>query len=295
MQTLQFHDLPTTPIAPPPSARSMLEKIVWHKQQEVAQMQTQVSLEQLQKVLDAPRADVGFLGALRQRKPSLIAEVKKASPSRGVIRSQFEPVLIAQAYERSGASCISVLTDQAFFQGSFEYLWDVRQAVRIPLLCKEFIIDPYQVYLARSAGADAILLIAAILTDEQLRELLQLSHHLGMNALVEVHTLDELDRVLSSPHAYLIGINNRSLSDFTVNIKTTQMMLTQRRVELDRLGVTVVSESGLERSSDVKFVTEAGAHAVLVGESLLRQRNLEQAVYRLIPSSYPLPSESIAS
>jgi indole-3-glycerol phosphate synthase len=273
----------------------MLEKIVWHKQQEIDQMQTQVSLNQLQKVLDAPRADIGFLGALRQKKPGLIAEVKKASPSRGVIRAQFDPVAIAQVYEQSGAACISILTDQAFFQGSFEYLWEVRQAVRIPLLCKEFIIDPYQVYLARSAGADAVLLIAAILNDEQLRELLRLAHHLGMNALVEVHSLAELDRVLSLPQAYLIGINNRSLADFTVNIKTTQTLLAQRRSELDRLGVTVVSESGIWRSADVKFVTEAGAHAVLVGESLLRHHSLELAIQSLIPSLYRVPSQPIAS
>jgi indole-3-glycerol phosphate synthase len=291
MQTLQIpHGLPTLPIAPPPSARSMLEKITWHKQQEVAQMQNQVPLKQLQQWLDAPRAEIGFLGALRQSKPSLIAEVKKASPSRGVIRSQFDPVAIAQAYAQAGAACISVLTDQAFFQGSFEYLWAVRQRVDIPLLCKEFIIDPYQVYLARSAGADAVLLIAAILNNEQLQELVQLAHHLGMNALVEVHTLEELDRVLTLPHVYLIGINNRSLADFTVNLHTTQILMTKRQAKLESLGITIVSESGIERPSDIKFVAKAGVHAVLVGESLLRQPNLEQAVHRLFPNQSPVSS-----
>jgi indole-3-glycerol phosphate synthase len=295
MKILQFPDLPALPIAPPPAARSMLEKIVWHKQQEVAQMQTQVSLKQLQQSLDAPRASIGFLAALRRQRPSLIAEVKKASPSRGVIRAEFDPVAIAQAYERSGASCISVLTDRAFFQGSFEYLWEIRQAVNLPLLCKEFVIDPYQIYLARSSGADAVLLIAAILDDEKLQEMSQLVHHLGMNALIEVHTLEELDRVLALPQAYLIGINNRSLADFTVNLYTTQKILAQRQVHLDRLGITVVSESGIERWSDVNFVAKAGARAVLVGESLLRKPNLEQAVRNLFPKLSPVPSQSSAS
>ncbi|MCU0568420.1 MAG: indole-3-glycerol phosphate synthase TrpC [Oculatellaceae cyanobacterium Prado106] len=293
MSALQYPPvLPTLPIAEPPEDQSMLNKIVWHKHQEVEQLRQQLSLYQLKQSLDAPRATTGFLGALRQssQKPSLIAEVKKASPSRGVIRVEFDPVAIAQTYEKAGAACISVLTDQAYFQGSFEYLWAVRKAVSIPLLCKEFIVDPYQIYLARSFGADAVLLIAAVLEDELLQELLQLAYQLGMNALVEVHTLAELDRVLALPEVCLVGINNRSLSTFTVDIQTTQNLLIDRRTQLEDLGITIVSESGLHHADDINFVANAGAHAVLVGESLLRQSDLEKAIHKLFPVASPVLS-----
>jgi indole-3-glycerol phosphate synthase len=271
--------------AEPENSRSMLERIVWYKHKEIAQMREQISVQKLQQAVDAPRSDAGFLTALKaaRQQPSLIAEVKKASPSRGVIRSNFNPVAIAQAYERAGATCISVLTDRAFFQGGFEYLLAIRQAVRLPLLCKEFIIDLYQIYLARSVGADAVLLIAAILSDEQLQEFLCLAHSLGMNALIEVHTLVELDRVLALSEVYLVGINNRSLSDFTVDLHTTQSLMAARRAQFESLDITVVSESGIHQPSDINLVSTAGARAVLVGESLLKQPDIEQAVYRLLP------------
>ena len=266
--------------APP---QHILEKIVWHKEQEVIEMH-QTSLGKLQRQAEQAPPPKDFLLALKQspEKPSLIAEVKKASPSRGVIRANFDPVQIAQAYERSGAACLSVLCDRAFFQGSFDYLGAVRQNVALPLLCKEFIIDPYQIYRARAAGADAILLIAAILTDEDLQAYLQIAHSLGMTALVEVHTLAELNRAIALPNLHLLGINNRNLQDFTVTLQTTLDLMQQRREALQELGITVVSESGIYTRADLDTVAQAGAEAVLVGESLMKQADLEQAVRHLL-------------
>lgn len=261
----------------------ILEEIVWHKQKEVAFLNEQLPLVDLQNQIPVAPPIRDFLSALRQNtyKPSLIAEVKKASPSKGVICPDFDPIKIAQAYERGGANCLSVLTDEKFFQGSFENLRIIRKSVALPLLCKEFIIDPYQIYLARVNGADAILLIAAILSDETLQNYLQLIQNLGMTALVEVHTFTELDRVLALQNVQLIGINNRNLQDFTVDLQTTQYLLKEHRERLSSLDITVVSESGLYTSADLAFVAEAGAEAVLVGESLIKQVDLEQAVKTL--------------
>ena len=269
---------------PETSPRHILEKIVWHKQQEITQMHRNLPLAELQdRVSNAP-SPRDFPLALQQSssQPSLIAEVKKASPSKGVIRADFDPVEIAQAYERGGAACLSVLTDRKFFQGSFDNLVAIRQRVELPLLCKEFIIDPYQIYLARVAGADAVLLIAAILSDQELQEFLQVIQSLGMNALVEVHTLAELDRVLALSGVRLVGVNNRNLEDFTVDIGTTQQLLTKRREQLQNLDITLVSESGLYTPADLALVAEAGARTVLIGESLVKQTDLEQAVSSLI-------------
>ncbi len=264
--------------------RHILEEIVWYKEQEVAQMRADLPLIDLeQQVKDAPLAK-DFLLALQEspNRPSLIAEVKKASPSKGVIRADFDPVKIAQAYERGGASCLSVLTDQKFFQGSFDNLRAIRPNVSIPLLCKEFVIDPYQIYLARTAGADAILLIAAVLSDQKLEEFLQIVHSLGMTALVEVHTLEELDRVLALQDVRLVGINNRNLENFTVDIGITQKLIAQRQEKLSSQSITLVSESGLYTSADLSLVAEAGVRAVLVGESLVKQPDIEQAVRTLL-------------
>ncbi len=266
------------------TSRHILEEIVLHKRQEVAQMQQEFSLADLQQQLIAAPTIRNFLAALQQnpQQPSLIAEVKKASPSRGIIRADFNPVAIAQAYERGGAACLSVLTDHKFFQGSFDNLRGIRQQVALPLLCKEFIIDPYQIYLARTAGADAVLLIAAILSDQELQSFLRLIHYLGMNALVEVHTLAELDRVLKLDDLHLVGINNRNLENFTVDLGITQQLLIQRQQYLQSLDITVVSESGLYTPADLSFVAEAGVRAVLVGESLVKQSDVEQAVRSLL-------------
>lgn len=263
--------------------RHILEEIVWHKEQEVAQMYENLPLATVQSQVAAGVAARDFRQALQQspNRPSLIAEVKKASPSKGVIQADFDPVKIAQAYERGGASCISVLTDEKFFQGSFANLRAIRQSVELPLLCKEFIIDPYQIYLARAAGADAVLLIAAILSDQDLKEFLTVVHSLGMNALVEVHTLAELDRVLALPEQRLIGINNRNLKDFTIDLGTTQQLIAVRREQLLDSDVTIVSESGLHTPADLAVVAKAGARSVLIGESLVKQTDPEQAVLNL--------------
>jgi indole-3-glycerol phosphate synthase len=278
--TLEINNQVTAQLA---KSRHILQEIVWHKQKEVSFMGEQLPLADLQNQISAAPPLRDFLGALRQNpiKPSLIAEVKKASPSKGVIRADFDPVKIAQAYERGGATCLSVLTDAKFFQGSFENLRAIRKSVALPLLCKEFIIDPYQIYLARVNGADAVLLIAAILSDEALQNFLQLAQHLGMTALIEVHTLAELDQVLALPSVQLVGINNRNLQDFTVDLQTTQCLLTERRERLSSSGITVISESGLYTSADLAFMAEAGAEAVLIGESLVKQTDLEQAVKQL--------------
>jgi indole-3-glycerol phosphate synthase len=266
------------------ASRHILEEIVLHKRQEVAQMQQELPLASLQQQLITAPPVRNFLAALQQNpsQPSLIAEVKKASPSRGIIRADFDPVAIAQAYERGGAACLSVLTDRKFFHGSFDNLRRVRSHVALPLLCKEFIIDPYQIYLARTAGADAVLLIAAILSDQELQNFLQVIHDLGMNALVEVHTLAELDRVLKLNDLHLVGINNRNLEDFTVDLGITQQLLAQRQQYLQSLDITVVSESGLYTPADLSLVAEAGVRAVLVGESLVKQSDVEQAVRSLL-------------
>jgi indole-3-glycerol phosphate synthase len=264
--------------------QQMLAQILQHKHLEVAEMHRTISLLQLQQQIAAAPPVRDLITALDQShdRPSLIAEVKQASPSRGILRERFDPVSIAQAYARGGASCLSVLTDHHFFQGSFANLAMIRQHVDLPLLCKEFIIDRHQIYLARSGGADAILLIAAILTDTDLQSHLNLAHELGMTALIEVHTLAELDRVLTLKDVQLVGINNRNLENFEVDINTTEQIMSARSRQLQQRHITTVSESGLFTPADLARVAQAGARAVLVGEALLKQPNLEIAVRSLL-------------
>ncbi|BAZ08036.1 indole-3-glycerol phosphate synthase TrpC [Calothrix sp. NIES-3974] len=272
---------------PDAEPRNILEKIVWQKEIEVQAMRERTPLLELQKqVKDLPPTR-DFLAALRQgrTKPAIIAEVKKASPSKGVLREDFNPVEIAQQYERGGASCISVLTDQEFFQGSFENLVNIRASVDLPLLCKEFIIYPYQMYLARVRGADAVLLIAAILSDRDLQYFVKIAKALQMTALIEVHTLTELDRVLALEGVELIGINNRNLEDFSVDLQTTCDLLAQRGNQIRDRNILIVSESGLFVAEDLERVQKAGASAVLIGESLVKQANPETAISQIIPKS----------
>jgi indole-3-glycerol phosphate synthase len=263
---------------------NFLEDIFRYKQEEVIQIKQHYDLKDLQNLVKKASPCHNFQQALQQsdRQPSVIAEVKKASPSRGVIRADFDPVAIAQAYQRAGATCLSVLTDTHFFQGSFENLHRVRQAVNLPLLCKEFIIAPIQVYLARLAGADAVLLIASLLSVEKLGELLCLIQELGMEALVEVHNLAELDRVLSLPSVRLVGINNRNLATFNVDLTTTETLLASRRDILQDRGITTISESGLHDRSQLDRVVSWGVDAVLVGEALMKQPDIERAVRGLM-------------
>ncbi|CAI5476065.1 unnamed protein product [Closterium sp. Yama58-4] len=268
--------------------RNILEEIVWHKDGEVAAFKERTPLSALARALEGAPPARDFVGALRAREaetgvPALIAEVKKASPSRGVIQPDFDPVRIAKAYEQGGAACLSVLTDSKFFQGSFENLELIRAAgVGCPLLCKEFVVDPWQVYCARSKGADAVLLIAAVLPDQDLRYLMKITHSLGMAALIEVHTEREMDRVLALEGVTLIGINNRDLGTFKVDIGNTQQLLAgERGAAIRERGIMVVGESGLFTPVDVAFVQKAGCNAVLVGESLVRTSDPTAAIAAL--------------
>ncbi|KAK0589350.1 hypothetical protein LWI29_013077 [Acer saccharum] len=235
-------------------------------------------LFRLKNALDSAPPTKDFVGALRAAYqqtglPGLIAEVKKASPSRGILREDFDPVEIAQAYEKGGAACPSVLTDEKYFKGSFENLEAIRNAgVKCPLLCKEFIIDAWQIYYARTKGADAILLIASVLPDLDIKYMIKICKMLGLATLVEVHNEREMDRVLGIEGVELIGINNRSLETFEVDISNTKKLLEgERGQKIREKDIIVVGESGLFTPDDIAYVQEAGVKAVLVGESIVKQ------------------------
>ncbi|MEB3360618.1 MAG: indole-3-glycerol phosphate synthase TrpC [Synechococcaceae cyanobacterium] len=269
---------------PEEKPRHILEEIVWEKEREVAVARERVTLEQLQRQIAELPATRDFVAALRAscRKPAVIAEIKKASPSKGVIRADFDPVAIARGYAEGGASCLSVLTDRSFFQGGFDVLVAVREAVELPLLCKDFILTPYQLVQARAAGADAALLIAAILSDQDLKYLNKVARGLGLSVLVEVHDAVELERVLTLGGFALIGINNRDLSTFTVDLATTERLMSTFGERLRQQGALLVSESGLHNRDDLDRVHGAGADAVLVGEALMRQSDVRLALETLI-------------
>ncbi|XP_040382712.1 indole-3-glycerol phosphate synthase, chloroplastic-like [Oryza brachyantha] len=264
--------------------RNILEKIIWAKEVEVAEGHAKKPMEEvIEAAKNAPpvRDFFGALGSAFKRNgvPALIAEVKKASPSRGVLRENFNPVEIAQAYEKNGAACLSILTDEKFFQGSFENLEKVRNSgVKCPLLCKEFVIDKWQIYYARSKGADAILLIAAVLPDLDIKYFLRICKELGMTALIEVHDEREMERVLKISGVQLIGINNRSLETFVVDTSNTKMLLEKHGDTIREKRILVVGESGLFNPDDVAYVQNAGVSAVLVGESLVKQDDPGRAI-----------------
>lgn len=256
-----------------------LDKIVDTKQREVAVLKEQRSMAAMEKTIASLPACLGFESALasrRNRPMGLIAEVKKASPSKGLIREDFEPVRLAQAYECAGTDCISVLTDVDYFQGSNDYLSQVREAVKVPILRKDFTIDLHQIYEARCIGADAVLLIAAILTTDQLKQFSAEARSIGLDVLIEVHDKEELDRVLELD-AKLIGINNRNLKTFVTDLKTTEEL-----ISFIPKDVTVVSESGISRPSEIEYLQSIGAKAVLIGEHFMRQPVVEQAVHDLL-------------
>uniref|UniRef100_A0ACD5ZFF3 Uncharacterized protein n=1 Tax=Avena sativa TaxID=4498 RepID=A0ACD5ZFF3_AVESA len=264
--------------------RNVLERIIWDKEIEVAQGLARNPLKEVTESAGMAPPTRDFYGALaasykRNGVPALIAEVKKASPSRGVIRENFDAVEIAQAYEKYGAACLSILTDEKYFQGSFENLQKVRKAgVKCPLLCKEFVIDEWQIYYARSVGADAILLIAAVLTDADITYFLRICKELGLTALVEVHDGREMERVLRIDSVQLIGINNRSLATFIVDTSNTKRLLEKHGDAIREKGILVVGESGLFNPDDVAYVQKAGVSAVLVGESLVKQEDPGRAI-----------------
>ena len=256
---------------------TILDRIVATKREEVARAKAAASEGELRRRAAAAPPVRDFLGALRRAGPiRLIAEVKKASPSAGLIRPDFDPVEIAAVYERHGAACLSVLTDEPYFQGSLEYLRQVRAAVELPVLRKDFVIDEYQVVEARAAGADAVLLIAECLDDAALGALYSAIVGLGMTALVELFEPENLPRVLSLD-APLVGINNRNLKTFETDLEHTLRL--KRQIPDDRL---VVGESGIRTRADVERLEAAGVAAMLVGESLMRQADLGRAVDTLL-------------
>ena len=250
---------------------NILEQILATKAEEIQQRRAQISLAELkQRILEAPQTK-GFVSALQQRasqqQAGIIAEIKKASPSKGVIRADFDPVAIAQSYASAGATCLSVLTDEQYFQGHDNYLVQVGQAVSLPLLRKDFTIDEYQVYEARAIGADCILLIVSALSAEQLNQLHTLAASLELDVLIEVHDAAELETALALKPK-LIGINNRNLKTFTTDLKTTIDLLPQIPS-----GVTVVTESGISRIEDVKLMQQHEVFCFLVGEAFMRADN----------------------
>ncbi|WP_219836544.1 indole-3-glycerol phosphate synthase TrpC [Paenibacillus sp. R14(2021)] len=257
-----------------------LDKIVASKRKEVDDLALNFSLPVIERQIAELPPCRGFESALAgrtNRQIGLIAEVKKASPSKGLIRPDFDPVMLARTYEQAGADCISVLTDEDYFQGKNEYLTAVSGAVKLPLLRKDFTIDYRQIYEARLIGADAILLIAAILRPSKLAEYYDIAKSIGLDVLVEVHDEEEMEAVLGLSKASLIGINNRNLHTFVTDITTTE-----RLIGLLPAGVTVISESSIAAPSDIEFVKASGAKGVLVGEFFMRQPDVGAAVEQLM-------------
>lgn len=247
----------------------ILDAIITHKKEEVKALKEKVSLDSLKVQCFDRRDERNFKNALSPSdKIHIIAEIKKASPSVGIICEDFDPVEIAKTYETNGASAISILTDNKFFQGDMEFLSKVRESTTIPILRKDFIIDIYQIYQSRAYGADAILLIAAILSGTDLPNFLTLSHTLGLDCLVEVHSREDLTKVLATD-ASIIGINNRDLNTFKINLNTT--------IELAKTippSKILVSESGIKDFGDITILKQAGVNAFLIGETLMRAQNV---------------------
>ena len=258
---------------------TILKKIVARKHEEVAERSQLISIEALYKKAEKARAPRGFTQAMLDKaasgQPAVIAEIKKASPSKGVLRESFIPAEIALRYEQAGATCLSVLTDADFFQGHDNYLLEARAACKLPVIRKDFIVDPYQVVEARAMNADCILLIAACLTDQQMRELNLLAHELGMDVLIEVHNRAELDRALQVPNR-LIGINNRDLHSFEVKLEHTWDLLPF--IPEDRL---VITESGILNRDDVTAMQQHKVNAFLVGEAFMRAEDPGKALQEL--------------
>ncbi len=253
------------------SAPDILTTILRRKAEEIAERSTRIPMNTLREQVTLVSAPRGFVDAIKssivQGRSAVIAEIKKASPSKGVLRADFDPPAIARSYEEGGATCLSVLTDKDFFQGSDQYLRAVRQACALPILRKDFIVDPYQVYEARVIGADCILLIVAGLGDVQMQELAQLATELSMDVLVEVHDRGELERALKL-NLPIVGINNRDLRTFDTTLRTTIDLLND--IPHD---VVVVTESGILSRQDVKLMRDYNVHAFLVGEAFMRAAN----------------------
>lgn len=254
----------------------ILEEIINYKRSEVAE--SKIDRPYRDNIIPSQNKGV-FKRALAKPKVCLIAEVKKASPSKGVFVKDFDPVKIAAIYEKGGASAISVLTDNRFFQGSIDDLKKVKAEINLPILRKDFIIDPYQIYQSRTIGADAVLLIAAVLDKTKLKEFIMLANELGLDALVEIHSLEELEKALLCG-AEIIGINNRDLKTFNTDIANTIRLA---RYIPDHC--LVVSESGISTFTDVQKLEEVGIDAILVGEALVTSNNIEGKITELLEGS----------
>ena len=262
------------------SVPTVLEKILARKAEDIAARRAVVSLAELEQQAAAADPARGFAKALieqaRKKQPAVIAEIKKASPSKGVIRENFLPAEIAKSYQSGGATCLSVLTDIDFFQGSDQYLRDARAACNLPVIRKDFMIDPYQIVEARALGADCVLLIVSALDDVQMAELAAVAKNVGLDVLVEVHDGDELDRALKALDTPLVGINNRNLHTFNVSLETTLDLLP--RVPRDRL---VITESGILNRADVELMEISDVYAFLVGEAFMRAEHPGTELQRL--------------
>jgi indole-3-glycerol phosphate synthase len=257
----------------------ILDDIVANKHKEIVASKRRITLVEMKKRAATQLPPLYFTSVLSGGGLKLIAEVKKASPSKGVIREHFNPIDIAKIYADNGASAISVLTDEKFFQGKLEYLSAIRQVVNIPILRKDFILDQYQVFESRAYGADAILLIVAILTPDKLKKLLKLSYSLGMACLVEVHNEAELNIALQTD-AHIMGINNRDLTTMTTDINTTVRL--RQRIPPGRL---IVSESGIKDRRDMERMERTGVNAVLVGEILMASPDIAGKMKELLGQS----------
>ncbi len=246
----------------------ILVKILNRKREEIAERSAKVSIEQLKQQCQSADAVRGFIKSIKNKiankQSAVIAEIKKASPSKGLLRENFIPAEIAKSYADHGAACLSILTDRDYFQGDEEYLKQARAACTLPVIRKDFIIDPYQVYEARAIDADCILLIVAALDDETLQSLFDLAHELGMDVLMEVHDKDEMRRALKTG-ARLIGINNRNLRNFDTSLDTTLSML-----DMVNDSHTLVTESGIHTKDDVQLMRDNNVNAFLVGEAFMR-------------------------
>lgn len=250
------------------SPPDILKKILSRKREEIAERSVKTSLDDMSVLAGDADGVRGFIAAIENKindgKAGVIAEIKKASPSKGVLREDFDPAAIAATYAKHGAACLSILTDRDYFQGNEEYLQQARMACELPVIRKDFIIDPYQVLEARAINADCILLIVAALEDTQMQELLSQAHELDMDVLMEVHDEEEMERALKTD-ARLIGINNRNLRTFDTSLDTTLNML-----EMVPKGKILVTESGIHTTDDVKLMRDNNVHAFLVGEAFMR-------------------------
>ena len=251
----------------------ILEKIILKKREEIKEAKSKLSLEELIDRVASFGELRGFKEAISKNgKLNLIAEIKKASPSKGLLRENFNPVEIAEIYQASGADCLSVLTDKAFFQGDLNYLKAVRQVTTLPILRKDFIIDKYQIYESLMSGADAILLISQLLSADQLHEFYQICQELNLDVLCEVHNEEDLDKALKANYE-IIGINNRNLQTFQEDLEVTTNLI--KRIPQEKV---VVSESAIKTHLDIKHLESLGVRAVLIGEAFMRSENIEAKV-----------------